>query len=153
MTDLASVMAWGHKHHTNQVEMAHLHLSFADGFAAHVAVSWLSPVKIRRTLVGGSDKMIVYDDNEPADKIRLYDKGVSVAKEDQSFALPVYRTGDVLIPRITPAEPLRSLSTHFARCIRGEEEPRSPGTNSLRIIEILELADRSLAEGRTVSRV
>ncbi len=152
LSDVKHVLAYGQKHHTDQVEMAHLHLEYADGFCAHIHVSWLSPVKIRQTLIGGTEKMITYNDNDPSEKVRLYDKGVTVTKEEQSFAMPVYRSGDVLIPRLKTVEPLKVLASHFAKCVRGEEQPLTPATNSKLIIEILELADRSMHDGHSVSR-
>jgi predicted dehydrogenase len=152
ITDLVSVLAYGQKFHTDQIEMAHLHLGFNDGFSAHVHVSWVSPVKLRQTLIGGTEKMIVYDDNQPSEKVRIYDKGVTVNKEEQTFALPIYRTGDILIPRLNAVEPLKILAAHFCKCIRGEEQPKTPAVNSLRIIEILELADQSMREGRIITK-
>ena len=146
VTDVTSVLAYGQSIHTKQLEMAHIHIKFQDGFSAHIHVSWLSPVKLRRTLIGGSEKMIVYDDNEPSEKIRLYDKGVTVTKEEQTFALPIYRSGDVVIPRLNAVEPLKVLAAHFCKCVRGEENPKTPASNSERIINILELADQSIQE-------
>lgn len=151
LEDLVSVLAYGQSVHTKQVEMAHLHLRCKNDFSAHVHVSWLSPVKLRQTLIGGSEKMITYNDNEPSEKVRIYDKGVTVQKEDQSFALPIYRSGDVVIPRLNAVEPLKVLAAHFCKCVRGEEKPKTPAINSLKIIEILELADRSIAEGKAIT--
>lgn len=151
LDDITSIHAVGQKAHTDKEEIAHLHLTFNDGMTAHIHVSWLSPVKIRRTLVGGTDKMIEYDDNEPSEKIRLYDKGVTVTKEEQTFALPVYRSGDILIPRLTPREPLGELARHFAACIRGEEQPMTPGSGSVQIVRILERASESLKTGSAVT--
>ena len=113
--------------------------------AAHVHASWLSPVKIRQTLIGGTEKMVLYNDNEPSEKVRLYDKGVDVSKEEQSFALPIYRSGDVLIPHLKSMEPLKELARHFIACIQGKEKPRTPGEDGLRVVEILEKANESLA--------
>ena len=141
---LSSVRAIGSKHYTHNEEDAHLHLEFEGGFVAHVHVSWLSPVKFRQTLLAGTEKMIVYNDNEPSEKIRLYDKGVEVSKEEQSFALPVYRSGDILIPRLKNIEPLKELARHFCACVRGEEQPLTPGEDGAKVVEILEKANESL---------
>jgi len=150
LSGIKTVAAHGSMHHTKNEEVGHLHLTFEDGMAAHIHVSWLSPVKLRQTLIGGTDKMIVYNDNEPSEKIRLYDKGVTVSPEEQTFALPVYRSGDVLIPRIQTAEPLGTLAAHFAACIRGEEKPRTPGSDGAAVVTVLERAMVSLKEQRPV---
>lgn len=150
LTDVASVFAYGEKLHTDQTEIAHIHLKFSNRFSAHIHISWLSPVKLRKTLIGGTEKMIVYDDNEPSEKIRLYDKGVTVTKEEQTFALPIYRSGDIIVPRLNVVEPLKILAAHFCKCVRGAETPKTPAINSRRIIRILELADESMKQGKAV---
>ncbi|MCC6553570.1 MAG: Gfo/Idh/MocA family oxidoreductase [Polyangiaceae bacterium] len=152
LSEVTSVLAHGQKHYTDREEIVHLHLEFQGGFRAHIAVSWLSPVKIRQTLVGGTEKMLVYDDNQPSEKIRLYDRGIQVTKEEQTFALPIYRTGSVLIPYLQNVEPLLRLAEHFVACVRGKDEPLTPAEQAVRILEILELADCSMRERRTVGR-
>ncbi len=152
LADVREVRAYGRKFHTKQEEMGYLHLTFDDGFMAHIHVSWLSPVKIRQTLIGGTDKMIVYNDNEPSEKIRLYDKGVQVKKEEQTFALPLYRSGDVLIPQLRATEPLAELAAHFRDCIQGKEKPRTSGAQGAEVVEILELAMQSLQSDKAVPR-
>ncbi len=132
--------------------MGYLHIAFADGFMAHIHVSWLSPVKIRQTLIGGTEKMIVYNDNEPSEKLRLYDKGVQVGKEQQSFALPAYRSGDVLIPQLQIAEPLATLAAHFRDCVQGKAQPRTPGNQGADVVEILELAMQSIRTDAAIRR-
>ncbi len=152
LSDVREVRAYGRKFHTDQEEMGYLHLTFADGFMAHIHVSWLSPVKIRQTLIGGTEKMIVYNDNEPSDKLRLYDKGVQVRKEQQSFALPMYRSGDVLIPQLQTAEPLATLAAHFRDCVRNGIQPRTPGSQGADVVEILELAMQSIRTDTAIRR-
>jgi len=142
--EVTDIHAYGLSHYTKNIEDAHLHMTLSNGTAAHIHVSWLSPVKIRQTLIGGTEKMVLYNDNEPSEKIRLYNKGVDIKREEQSFALPVYRSGDVLIPHLKTIEPLKELARHFCACIRGEEKPKTPGEDGLKVIEILEKADQSL---------
>ena len=155
LSGIASLYAHGSTHFTKQPEIAHLHLTFLDGVEAHIHVSWLSPVKIRRTIIGGAKKMILFDDIEPSEKIRIYDKGVHFkelveeGKPDPFF--PVYRSGDILIPAIPITEPMHFEAEHFLACIRGEEKPRVSGEDGYRIVRILELANTSMAEKRPVS--
>src|SRR6185369_5241885 len=97
------------------VEDGHLHLKFRSGLAAHVHVSWLSPVKIRKTLIAGRKAMIVYDDTEPSEKIRFYDKGVERDDTKPDPFFPTYRSGDVLIPALPMTEALATEAAHFIR--------------------------------------
>ncbi len=125
-------------------------MKFRSGLAAHIHASWLSPVKIRKTIIAGRKAMIVYDDTEPSEKLRIYDKGIDhdSAKPDPFF--PKYRSGDVLIPAIALTEALSTEAAHFLDCINGKAKPRVSGEDGLRMIEILEAADRSLASGKPV---
>lgn len=141
---ITDISVRGFSHYTKKMEDAHLHFRINHVTEGHIHVSWLSPVKIRQTLIGGTKNMILYNDNEPSEKIRLYNKGVDIKREDQSFALPVYRSGDVLIPNLKSVEPLKELARHFCACIQGKEEPRTPGEQGLKVVEILEKADLSL---------
>lgn len=155
LSAIKTLYAHGSTHFTKQPEIAHLHLTFQDGVEAHIHVSWLSPVKIRKTIVGGSKKMILYDDTEPSEKIRIYDKGVHFqelveeGKPDPFF--PVYRSGDILIPAIPNPEAMHVEAQHFLACIEGREKPRVAGIDGLCIVKILELANQSMAEGRALS--
>lgn len=152
---VGSLSAHGSAHFTKQPEIAHLHLTFRDGVEAHIHVSWLSPVKIRQTIVGGSKKMILYDDTEPSEKIRIYDKGVHFqelveeGKPDPFF--PVYRSGDILIPALENPEAMHVEAQHFLACIRGKEQARVSGEDGERIVRILERADQSLRERKPLT--
>jgi len=123
-------------------------LKFADGRMAHIHVSWFDPHKIRKVTLVGSDKMATFDDMDPNEKIRIYDKGVdakgSVVGYEQSLTL---RSGDVLIPRTPSGEPLRIECLHFLECIEKGKTPRSDGRDGLRVVRVLEAAGRSLAAG------
>lgn len=141
------VSATGHSHIPGQPEYAaFLTLFFGDGMIAHINVNWLSPVKIRRTLVGGDRQMIVYDDLETSEKIKLYDKGITVSETPEQVhrLLISYRTGDLWSPKVADAEALAVEAEHFAACIRGEEKPIVDGTAGLEVVRILEAADQSM---------
>lgn len=138
----ASVFAGKH-------DIAHLHLSFPDNVLAHIHVSWLHPRKVRRITVVGSRKMAVYDDVDPMERIKIYDKGVETPPYTHTFAefQCSYRYGDVVIPYIQFVEPLREECQHFLDCITNHTEPRSSGRVGLKVVKILETADRSLHNG------
>jgi predicted dehydrogenase len=141
------VSATGHSHLAGQPEYAaFLSLFFSDGMIAHVNVNWLSPVKIRRTLVGGDRQMIVYDDLETSEKIKLYDKGITVHETPEQVhrLLISYRTGDLWSPKVADAEALAVEVDHFAACVRGEEKPVTGGEAGLEVVRILEAADESM---------
>lgn len=125
---------------------AFLTVYFGDQTIAHINVNWLSPVKIRRTLVGGDKQMIVYDDLETSEKVKLYDKGITVtATPEQVHKLLIsYRTGDLWSPNVPATEALAVEAAHFAACIRGEEQPVTGGEAGLGIVRILEAANRSI---------
>lgn len=151
LADVTEISAVGSAHYGKHIEDGHLHLKFRNGFAAHIHASWLSPVKIRKTLIAGRKAMITYDDTEPSEKIRLYDKGVErdITKPDPFF--PAYRSGDILIPALPLTEALSTEARHFLECIRGKEKPLIGGADGLMMVRILELADESLAKNRPVN--
>ena len=122
-------------------------LKFADGRMAHVHVSWLDPHKIRRTTLVGSEKMVVFDDMAAAEKIRVYDKGADVRHVASYAEAITLRTGDILIPRISSAEPLAIECRHFIECIEEDRTPRSDGEDGLRVVRVLEAGQESIARG------
>lgn len=127
--------------------MAHLTLFFENSCVAHVNVNWLSPVKVRQTFIGGSKKMVVYDDLEPTEKIKVYDKGITVDGSSESahqFRIG-YRAGDMWAPHIPAKEALQSEVEHFIACVRDRASPISDGLSGLRVVEMLEAASRSIA--------
>jgi len=133
--------------------IAFLTLFFENNAIAHLHVNWLAPVKVRRTLIGGSRKMIVYDDLEPSEKIKVYDKGITLngGKESVYQALIGYRTGDMWAPQLEVKEALREEGQHFVRCITEGEVSLSGGDAGLRVVRLLEAATQSLNErGRPV---
>ena len=133
-----------------QPDVAYLTVFYDSTFIAHVSVSWLAPVKIRQTLLGGSKKMVVYDDIEPSEKVRVYDKGITVDEsnaEDVYRTLVSYRTGDMWAPKLDATEALGAEVAHFARCIEGVERQRTGGAAGLAVVRILEAATTSMAAG------
>ena len=136
-------------------DLAYLTLRYPSGFLAHIHVNWLSPIKIRRVMIGASRRMVVYDDLEPSDKLKIYDRGVAPgvlagdAPRDSSEALQRrigYRTGDMWAPRIDVAEPLAGACAEFMRCIRDNAAPRTGGACGQRVVRVLEAASASLAQ-------
>ncbi len=129
-------------------DVVFLNLFFPGKIMAQVQLSWLDPHKIRRTTIVGSKKMAVFDDMEPTEKIRIYDKGVNSRPAYGSFdeALSL-RFGDVTIPYIKVVEPLRLECQHFIDCIRNNEQVRSDGLDGLRVVKVLQAAQESLDKG------
>ncbi|MBH5398272.1 Gfo/Idh/MocA family oxidoreductase [Bradyrhizobium sp. CNPSo 4010] len=147
--DPVAVSATGSCHVAGSPEnMAHITLFFESKCVAHVSVNWLSPIKVRQTFVGGSKKMIVYDDLEATEKIKVYDKGIVLngSPEDAHQFRIGYRAGDMWAPHISAREALQTEVEHFIHCMRTGAVPLSSGMSGLRVIEILEAASRSIAE-------
>ncbi len=149
-----SVSALGRAHLGTKVEnIAYMTVMFASGAIAHFHVNWLAPVKVRRTLIGGSRKMIVYDDTEPSEKVKIYDKGVDVSTDIEQVrrTLVQYRTGDMHAPKIDDTEALFMVAKEFADSIREKRPPLTDAMSGRRVVAVLEAANKSLAsEGRLV---
>lgn len=142
-----AVSATGISNILNQPEnVAYITLFFAARQIAHIHVNWLTPVKVRRTLIGGSEKMIVYDDLEPSEKVKIYDKGVTISERPEAVYqhLVSYRSGDMWAPRLETKEALQTEIQHFVDCIENQTPPLTDGHSGLRIVRILEAAERSL---------
>jgi predicted dehydrogenase len=141
-----SAMGMSHIHGSTE-NIAYMTLFFNGSLIAHTHVNWLAPVKVRRTLIGGSQKMIVYDDLEPSEKVKIYDKGITVKESIDSIhkALIGYRTGDLWAPQLDMTEALNVEMLHFSRCIEKGENPITDGKAGLRIVQILEAATQSMA--------
>jgi predicted dehydrogenase len=135
----------------NVYDVAYLNLVFPNKISAHVHVSWLDPCKVRRITVVGSKKMVVYNDIENEQKLKVYDKGVDAPEYPNSFGefQYSYRSGDITIPRIAFSEPLRQECQHFIDCIVNHVEPCSCGRDGLAVVKILEAAQHSLTNGQT----
>ncbi len=142
-----AVSATGHNHVEGQPEnVAFLTVFFDCNLVAHINVSWLSPVKVRKTLIGGTKQMIVYDDLETSEKLKVYDKGITVSDDpDHIHKLLIgYRTGDLWSPRTNDTEALKIEVSHFVNCINGLEKPITGGEEGLGIVRILEAANSSM---------
>ena len=126
-------------------DVAYMTMHFANNFIAHFHVNWLSPVKVRTTLIGGKDKMLVWNDLEPDEKIRIYDKGVDVTSGEGVHEMLVsYRTGDVWAPKVDQTEALKLELGYFIDCIMKDQAPSNDGAAGLRVVRLLEAAEQSL---------
>ena len=135
------------------INTGYLTCFFESNLLAHFHVNWLAPVKIRRTLIGGDAQMIVYDDLEPSEKVKIYDRGITVDRPSEAaYELLVgYRSGDMWAPHLSLTEALRVETQQFVECIRTDQKPITDGQSGLRIIRILEAATESLRQrGRPV---
>ena len=142
-----AVSASGTNHFPGTPEnLAFITLFYESGTIAHANVSWLAPVKVRQVLLGGSKKMIVYDDMQPSEKIKVYDKGVSFTEDPQQIhEMRVgYRTGDMWAPKIDGSEALKVGGEHFVDCIVNSKTPQTDGKLGLRVVELIEAATTSM---------
>jgi predicted dehydrogenase len=133
--------------------LAYISLFFEDDTFAHITSSWISPVKIRKTLIGGSNKMIIYDDVEPTEKIKIYDSGFSVSSpEDVHKWLIDYRFGDIYIPKLPQMEALKGVAEDFIGSIKDKTVPLASAQSGLNVVTILEAAQKSLVNrGQTIN--
>ena len=149
-----AVSATGIGHVNGAAEnIAYVTAFYESSLIAHLNVNWLSPVKVRRTLIGGSKQMIVYDDIENSEKVKVYDKGITVKNGPESlYKLMVsYRSGDMYAPQLDVTEALRIEAQHFADCIETGKTPITDGQAGLRVVSVLEAATRSMKErGRSI---
>jgi predicted dehydrogenase len=144
-----AVSATGSHYYGNSLVPKSLLAVYMSGeVIAHINVSWVSPVKIRQTLIGGTSKMILYDDTEPSEKIKVYDKGVelNVSKEEVYHLKVQYRVGDMYAPKIEDHEALALETQHFADCILRGEEPLTGGRAGLEVVKVLVAAETSLKQ-------
>lgn len=140
------VAANGQSHLNGLEDLAYLTIYFSDKIIAHINVNWLSPVKVRTTLIGGEKKMLVWNDLEPDEKVRVYDKGVTVVNGANSVydLLVSYRSGDMWAPKVEQTEALAAEAKYFVDCLQKNQRPFNDGVAGLRVVEILEAADVSL---------
>lgn len=148
-----AVVATGGKHLNGLADVAFITIYFRHNVIAHVNVNWLSPVKVRTTLIGGEKKMIVWNDLEADEKVKVYDRGVQISNGSGVYDLLVsYRSGDVWAPKVEQTEALKVELEYFRDCILNDRTPFNDGVAGLRVVKILEAADRSLKErGRAIS--
>ncbi len=143
-----TISATGVAHLNGQPEdVAYITCYMKNKLIAHFHVNWMAPLKVRRTLIGGDKQMIVYDDLEPSEKIKIYDKGVSLNESAEGVyqMLVSYRSGDMWAPHLASTEALKSEATHFIDCVNNGKKPQTDGEMGLRIVKVLEAADCSMA--------
>ena len=149
--DPVTVQATGASHTGNGTEdVAYLHLDFDNELIAHFHVNWLSPVKVRQMFLGGSERMVIFNDIEPSEKLRIYDKGIEVKADNREgiYKLQVgYRSGDMWAPALDGTEALTVEVKHFLDCIERGEKPMTDGKAGLRVVRILEAAQMSIKAG------
>lgn len=142
-----AVVATGGKHLNGLADVAFITVYFPGNLIAHVNVNWLSPVKVRTTLIGGEQKMLVWNDLEADEKIKIYDKGVQITSGQSVYELLVsYRSGDVWAPKVDQTEALKTELQYFIDCVVNDRTPFNDGMAGLRVVRLLEAADQSLAE-------
>jgi len=125
--------------------IAYVTVLFENQLIAHFHLNWLTPVKIRKTLIGGSKKMVIYDHLDPDNQVKVFDKGVDVeTREDIHKTLVQYRTGDMYAPKIDQTEPLEVMCQHFIDCIKNNKRPITDGVAGLRVVKLLEACDKSI---------
>jgi predicted dehydrogenase len=148
-----TVVATGQSHFNNLEDIAYITIYFKDCMLAHINVNWMSPVKVRTTLIGGEKKMVVWNDLEVDEKVKVYDKGVNITNGQGLYDLLVsYRSGDMWAPRVEQTEALKREVDYFVDCVTKNEAPFNDGPAGLRVVRLLEAATRSLKErGRPVS--
>ncbi|HUH00388.1 MAG TPA: Gfo/Idh/MocA family oxidoreductase [Kofleriaceae bacterium] len=150
------VSAIGVSHYGKHENLAYLTIGFDDDLMAHVHCNWMAPVKTRRITIAGTDRMLVYDDTEPSERVKIYEHGVDwrePMETETKYRLNVqYRTGDVLAPKLDPREALRMVIETFEQACRTGESPVSSGSTGVRVVRLLEAAQKSMnAQGARVS--
>jgi len=140
---------------TDKENLAYITLTFDDNTLAHFHVNWLAPRKVRQIIIGGEKKMLVFDDMESNEKIKVYDKGITIEQGDREAvyqSLVHYRVGDMWAPRLDPTEALSKECHYFSECIRRHEKPFNDGEKGLQVVRILEAATRSMrASGKLIA--
>ena len=140
-----AIVATGEGHLNGHEDVAFMTLYFPDKVIAHINVNWLSPVKVRTTLIGGEKRMLVWNDLDADEKVKLYDKGVQITSREGVYDLLVsYRSGDMWAPQLEQVEALREEMTYFVDCISSGKTPHNDGQAGLRVVKMLEAATNSL---------
>src|SRR5579872_2697176 len=147
-----AIVATGQSHLNGHEDVAYITVYFPDKVIAHVNVNWLSPVKVRMTLIGGEKKMLVWNDQAADEQVKVYDKGVSVSSREGVYSLLVnYRSGDMWAPRLERAEALTHELSYFVECITKDQVPMNDGKAGLRVVKMLEASSKSIrAKGALV---
>ena len=146
-----AIVATGQKHLNGYEDVAFMTLYFPEKVIAHINVNWLSPVKVRTTLIGGEKRMLVWNDLEADEKVKVYDKGVNITNREGVYELLVhYRSGDMWAPQLEQVEALRQELSYFVECISSGQEPFNDGAAGLRVVKMLEAASESLNKRGTL---
>ena len=142
-----AIVATGQGHLNGHEDVAFMTLYFPEKVIAHINVNWLSPVKVRTTLIGGEKRMLVWNDLEADEKIKVYDKGVKITNREGLYELLVsYRSGDMWSPQLEQVEALRQELSYFVECVSNGTEPFNDGCAGLRVVQMLEAASESLSK-------
>jgi len=142
-----ALVATGQIHLNGFEDLAYLTIYFPDQMIAHINVNWLSPVKVRTTLIGGEKKMLVWNDLEADEKVKVYDKGVSIKNSQNVYDLLVsYRSGDMWAPKVDQTEALAAEARYFVECVSKNQKPFNDAAAGLRVVKMLEAANQSLQE-------
>ena len=142
-----AIVATGEKHLNGHEDVAFMTLYFPENVIAHINVNWLSPVKVRTTLIGGEKRMLVWNDLEADEKVKVYDKGVNITSREGVYELLVsYRSGDMWAPQLEQVEALRHELGYFVECVSSGRNPHNDGCAGLRVVKMLEAATESLSK-------
>ncbi len=140
-----AIVATGSGHLNGHADVAYMTVYYPDNVIAHLNVNWLSPVKIRTTLIGGEKKMLVWNDLEADEKIKVYDRGVNITSPEGVYeALVSYRSGDMWSPKVEATEALKLELAYFIECVKSGQRPFNDGQSGLRVVKMLEAAETSL---------
>ena len=141
-----AVVATGERHLNGVADIAFLTLYYPNNMIGHINVNWLSPVKVRTTLIGGEKKMLVWNDLEADEKLKIYDKGVQMSGDGVYQLLVSYRSGDMWAPRVEQVEALKLEAAYFVDCILNDKKAFNDGAAGLHVVQVLEAADQSLQQ-------
>ena len=147
-----AIVATGERHLNCQEDVAFITIYFEHNIIAHINVNWLSPVKVRTTLIGGEKRMVVWNDLAADEKVKVYDKGVQITNREGVYDLLVsYRSGDMWAPKVDQTEALKAVCEYFIACVQDNKQPFNDGQAGLEVVTMLEAADKSVRErGRIV---
>jgi predicted dehydrogenase len=148
-----AVVATGEKHLNDVADIAFMTLYYPNNMIGHINVNWLSPVKVRTTLIGGEKKMLVWNDLEVDEKLKIYDKGVQMSGVGVYDLLVSYRSGDMWAPRVEQVEALKVEAAYFVDCILNDKKPFNDGIAGLHVVRMLEAADESLKQKGKIIRI
>jgi predicted dehydrogenase len=148
-----AVVATGERHLNGVADIAFMTLYYPNNMIGHINVNWLSPVKVRTTLIGGEKKMLVWNDLEADEKLKVYDKGVQMKGDGVYDLLVSYRSGDMWAPRVEQVEALKMEAAYFVDCITNNKTPFNDGVAGLHVVRMLEAADQSLQQKGKIVRL